>query len=202
MLDPAPPSGSPAPGVRGDTRNRVRSPPIPVAPHDGPLEDACALPTDAQELYRDERVAFFAAGEAFLVRWDDTPTMKQMDAMAEISRPYEAVVPGGCGLFNIVVSGKATFSPEFRARATSVSADPERFRRFRTHVILLDGLRALTVQLFVNTFARLSSPPVPTVAVRSIDASCEWAAPHLHDTGWTPASLRRAHAQVLEAQHE
>lgn len=181
--------------MRRDTRGDV-------AALGSPSDDASALPTNAQELYRDDRVALFAAGETFLVRWDDTPTMKQMDAMADVSRPYESVVPGGCGLFNIVVSGKATFSPEFRARATQVSADPDRFRRFRAHVILLDGLRALTVQLFINTFARIASPPVPTVAVRSVDASCEWAAPRLQNAGWTLESLRRVHAQVLEAQHD
>ncbi len=157
------------------------------------------LPHDAQELYRDDRVAFFAAGEAFFVRWVDTPTMHQMEAMADVARPYEAVVPGGCGLFNVVVSGKASFTPEFRAHAAKVSADPNRFRRFRNHVILIDGLRAVTVQLFVNTFARLAGAPVPTVAVRSIDQSCTWAAPHLHDAGWTVEALQRVHAQVLEA---
>lgn len=157
-----------------------------------------ALPHDAQELYRDERVAFFAAGEAFFVRWVDTPTMRQMQAMADVARPYEAVVPGGCGLFNLVVSGKANFSPEFRGRASEVSRDPTRFRRFRTHVILIDGLRAVTVQLFVNTFARLAGAPVPTTAVRSVEDSCSWAAPHLQGAGWTIEALQRVHAQVLD----
>lgn len=184
--------GLPGPPVRRNTSGDIAA----VA---RPLDDSSALLIDARELYRDDRVALFAAGEAFLVRWDDSPTMKQMDAMAAVSRPYEATVPGGCGLFNIVASGKATISPELRARATEVSADPKRFGRFRVHVILLEGLRALTAQLFINTFARLYSPPVPTVAVRSVDASCEWAAPHLRDTGWTLESLRRVHAKVLEA---
>ncbi|MCR9161404.1 MAG: hypothetical protein ACE37F_29520 [Nannocystaceae bacterium] len=126
--------------------------------------------------------------------------MTQMDAMADFSRRYEPAVRGGCGLFNLVVSGKANFSPEFRARAAKVTADPTRFRRFRAHVILLDGLRALTVQMFINTVARVSNPPAPTTAVRSIDESAQWAAPHLRDAGWTTEALHDLQARVLEAQ--
>ena len=158
------------------------------------------MSADVQELYRDDAVSFFAARELFFARWNDTPTLRQMDAMAAVSRPHEASVPGGCGLFNIVVSGKANFTSEFRNRAASVSADPERFRRFRAHVILMDGLRAVTVRLFVNTFARIGGAPVPTAALGSVEEAAAWALPHLRGTAWTEDALLIAHDRVLAAR--
>ena len=155
------------------------------------------MPVDVRALYHDDAVSFFGAGELFLVRWDDTPTMRQLDAMAEVSRPYEASIPGGCGLVNLVVSGKANFTPEFRRRAATVSADPERFRRFRLHVILMEGLRAVTVRMFVNTFARIGGAPVPTAAVSTVEEAATWALPHVRGTDWTEDALLIAQDRVL-----
>ena len=100
-------------------------------------------------------------------------------------------------MVNLVVSGKANFTPEFRRRAATVSADPERFRRFRLHVILMEGLRAVTVRMFVNTFARIGGAPVPTAAVSTVEEAATWALPHVRGTDWTEDALLIAQDRVL-----
>lgn len=151
-----------------------------------------------REVFRDERVVLFAAEEVFIARWVEAPTMVQMEAMRRVSRPHEASVSGGCGLFNIVVSGQANFTPEFRAHAAKVSADPDRFRRFRAHVILLEGLRGLTVKLFVNTFALLTRPPVATAAFREAGSAAHWALPLLADGGWSEKRLEQLLSDAIK----
>lgn len=151
-----------------------------------------------REVFRDDRVAFFAEKEVFIARWVQAPTMEQMDAMERVARPHEASVSGGCGLFNVVVSGKANFTPEFRAHAAKVSADPERFRRFRAHVILLEGLRGLTVKLFVNTFALLARAPAPTAAFQEIKPAADWASSILVKGGWSPTRLETMLFEAVE----
>ncbi len=151
-----------------------------------------------QALFRDEHVAFYAAHEVFIVRWTRGPTMEQMHAMERVARPHEASVTGGCGLFNIVVSGKANFTPEFRAHAAKVSADPERFCRFRAHVILSEGLRGLTVRLFVNTLAVLTRAPAPTAAFGEIKAAANWASPRLIEGGWSATRLEKLLSEAVQ----
>lgn len=153
-----------------------------------------------REVFRDERVVLFAGEEVFIARWVQAPSMVQMEAMRRVARPHEASVSGGCGLFNIVVSGKANFSPEFRAYAAKVSADPDRFRRFRAHVILLEGLRGVTVKLFVNTFALLNRPPVATAAFREVGLAADWALPFLAEDGWSGRRLEQALGGAVEAR--
>lgn len=130
--------------------------------------------------------------------WFDTPTIVQLREMERLSRPYEANVPGGCGLFNIVKAGRPNFTPEVRAHTMRVAADGERFKRFRVHEVLVEGIRSATVQLFLNTAAFVLRPPTPTTAVRSAADACAWAAPRLASCGWTENELLRLHDRVFE----
>ncbi len=152
------------------------------------------------EVYRDDAVSLYRGRGVLIARWIGAPTMEQavvLDTYASAAKGDDAP-----GFLNIIldIEGKPDFSAEFRTYATRVTGDPAWYPRFRAHVILLEGLGAIGIQMFVQTMLMVAKPPVPTAAFRDCDAACEWALPLLADAGWTSERLLQAMAQIIAVE--
>ena len=151
--------------------------------------------SELAELYRDERLSLHAVGAVFVARWVNAPRLPQMDALEAHGRAWEAEIPGGCALVNVVLDGRPEFSNAVRARAAALTADAALFARCRVHAVLLGGFAGVAVQMFTNTFLLLGRPPKPSAAVRTLEHACAFVQPHLDAVDWAPPRL----GQTLDA---
>jgi len=141
--------------------------------------------------YEDERLRVVGTGAVLFGVWRDAPQMAQMRSLARAGELHRDALPAGDkqAYINVVLDGTPNFSDEVRAEAALLARRAAGWRSATAHVVLVSGLRGLTVRTFMSTFLLLGRPAVPTKVFSAMEPAARWLLPLLRAPTWNEALL-------------
>jgi hypothetical protein len=146
-------------------------------------------PPPLEDIYEDDVLSYVFVRNLRVCVWRDTPTMKQMRAVAdgayEMRKRFQP-----SAFVNLIVDGTPKFDNEVRAEAARQSREmPGGI--CAAHCILLDGLRASATRAFMSGVVLLARPRVPTKVFADLEECIRWMTPMLVGSAarWTEGEV-------------
>ncbi len=126
------------------------------------------------------------------VVWREAPqNTVELREMERAGKRIAAHYKKGSALFNIIVSGKPSFSQEVRDEVTRITSNDVIFNLASAHVLLVDGLVGSAVRAFLSTALLLSRSSTPNKVFGNLDTAAGWVKEKLEagSEPWTHAEL-------------
>lgn len=110
-----------------------------------------------------------------VVVWFDAPRVAtELREMERTGKKTSAQYASGTALFNVIVSGKPSFSQEVRDEVTRITSNDKLFSLASAHVLLVEGLVASAVRAFLSTALLLSRTSTPNKVFADVASAAKW----------------------------
>ncbi len=127
----------------------------------------------ARELFKDHILRMTQERNCVLAAWYDAPTVPQLREFAragkEIRRTYDQLA-----LFNVVLSGKPSFSQEVREETARMTRSESIFNLATAHLVLVEGLAGAATRAFLSTMVLVGRPRTPTKVFADREGAAAW----------------------------
>ncbi len=99
---------------------------------------------------------------------------------------------GQSALFNVIISGRPSFSEEVRGEVNRITSDDTLFTAATAHVILVEGFVGSAVRAFLTTALVVSRTKTPNKTFGDVGVAAKWVNERLTAAkvdGWNEADL-------------
>jgi hypothetical protein len=99
---------------------------------------------------------------------------------------------GQSALFNVIISGRPSFSEEVRTEVNRITSDDTLFTAATAHVILVEGFVGSAVRAFLATALVVSRTKTPNKTFGDVSLAAKWVNERLDAVkvdGWNEADL-------------
>ncbi len=107
--------------------------------------------------------------------WFDAPrAATELREFERAGKKTSAQYGKDTALFNVIVSGKPSFSQEVRDEVTRITSNDTLFALASAHVLLVEGLVASAVRAFLSTALLLSRTSTPNKVFADVPSAAHW----------------------------
>jgi hypothetical protein len=94
--------------------------------------------------------------------------------MERAGKKVSAAYKGGGVLFNVIISGKPSFSEEVRSEVNRITSDDTLYTAATAHVILVEGFIGSAVRAFLATALVVSRTKTPNKTFGDLPSAVKW----------------------------
>jgi hypothetical protein len=139
------------------------------------------MPFQIRSRYHDDVLQLATVGNVLFVLWRAEPTLSHLHTMLRVSEQHRDELHGEKEIFvNIVENGTPNFSDEIRKEAGRIAQKTAQWRLANAHIILLTGLRGITVRTMLSTTILLGKTQALTKVFDNPEAAARWLLPLLN----------------------
>ena len=124
--------------------------------------------------------------------WFQEPRVpKELREMERAGKKVSSKYKNAGALFNVIISGKPSFSEEVRNEVNRITSDDTLFTAATAHVILVEGFIGSAVRAFLATALVVSRTKTPNKTFGDVASSVRWVKERLEATTetWTEGDL-------------
>ena len=119
--------------------------------------------------------------------WFQEPRVpKELREMERAGKKVSSKYKDGA-LFNVIISGKPSFSEEVRNEVNRITSDDTLFTAATAHVILVEGFIGSAVRAFLATALMVSRTKTPNKTFGDVASAVKWVQGRCE--GWTEGDL-------------
>ncbi len=116
----------------------------------------------------------------------------ELREMERAGKKVSSKYKGKSALFNVIISGKPSFSEEVRNEVNRITSDDTLFSAASAHVILVEGFIGSAVRAFLATALVVSRTKTPNKTFNDVDLAAKWVKERLEASNtetWAEADL-------------
>lgn len=130
----------------------------------------------AEVLFENETARISVDRNVVVAAWFQEPRgPKELREMERAGKKVSSKYKDGSVLFNVIISGKPSFSEEVRNEVNRITSDDTLFRAATAHVILIDGFIGSAVRAFLATALVVSRTKTPNKTFGDLPSAVKWA---------------------------
>jgi hypothetical protein len=147
----------------------------------------------AELAFENETARIAIERNVVVAAWFQEPRVPlELREMERAGKKVSSKYKGKSALFNVILSGKPSFSEEVRNEVNRITSDDTLFTAATAHVILVEGFVGSAVRAFLATALVISRTKTPNKTFNEIDLAAKWVKERLEAEkmdGWTEADL-------------
>jgi hypothetical protein len=129
----------------------------------------------AEIFFENETTRISLDRNVVVAAWFQEPRApKELREMERAGKKVSSKYKDGGVLFNVIISGKPSFSEEVRNEVNRITSDDTLFTAATAHVILLDGFIGSAVRAFLATALVVSRTKTPNKTFNDVASSVKW----------------------------
>jgi hypothetical protein len=148
----------------------------------------------AEVFFENETARISIERNVVVAAWLQEPREpKELREMERAGKKAASKYKDATALFNVIISGRPSFSEEVRSEVTRITSDDTIFAAATAHVILVEGFIGSAVRAFIATALVVSRTKTPNKTFGDIDAAVKWVKERLDvakTEPWTEADLK------------
>lgn len=147
----------------------------------------------AELAFENETARIAIERNVVVAAWFTEPRVPlELREMERAGKKVSSKYKGKSALFNVILSGKPSFSEEVRSEVNRITSDDTLFTAATAHVILVEGFVGSAVRAFLATALVVSRTKTPNRTFNDVDLAAKWVKERLDAVktdGWTEADL-------------
>ncbi len=147
----------------------------------------------AEIFFENETARIAIERNVVVAAWFQEPRVPlELREMERAGKKVSAKNKGTSALFNVIISGKPSFSEEVRNEVNRITADETLFTAATAHVILVEGFIGSAVRAFLATALVVSRTKTPNKTFGDLETAAKWVKERLDAVkteGWTEGDL-------------
>jgi hypothetical protein len=129
----------------------------------------------AETVFENETARISVDRNVVVAAWFQEPRVsKELREMERAGKKVSSKYKNAAALFNVIISGKPSFSEEVRNEVTRITSDDTLFTAATAHVILVEGFIGSAVRAFLATALVVSRTKTPNKTFGDLPASVKW----------------------------
>ena len=129
----------------------------------------------AEVFFENETARISIERNVVVAAWFTEPREpKELREMERAGKKVSSKYKGASALFNVIVSGKPSFSEEVRNEVNRITSDDTLFAAATAHVILVEGFIGSAVRAFLATALVISRTKTPNKTFGDAPSAVKW----------------------------
>ena len=147
----------------------------------------------AEIFFENETARISIDRNVVVAAWFQEPRVpKELREMERAGKKVSSKHKSGGVLFNVILSGKPSFSEEVRTEVNRITSDDTLYTAATAHVILVEGFIGSAVRAFLATALVVSRTKTPNKTFTDVASAAKWVNERLAAAkieGWTEGDL-------------